>query len=566
MYNHHFGFSEAPFSIAPDPRYLYLSEQHREALGHLVYGIGDHGGFVVLTGEVGTGKTTVCRCLLQQIPEHIDIAVIVNPKLDSHELLQTICDELGVALAEENPSAKQLLDALNAFLLATHARGRNAILIVDEAQNLAPDVLEQLRLLTNLETNERKLLQLILLGQPELNTLLARPSLRQLSQRITARYHLRPLARDEVTSYIEHRVAIAGGRGPLFTRAAIARIYAYSKGIPRLINLLCDRALLGVYSESGSVVSSAMVRRAAAEIMPRFAMSFRAGAYAKYAVAALAVIAVALAFYVGWQEWDRWSDAAAPVATRATSWQHVLQTTDAGQSDAISELARIWGVATPPERCPQSSAEVSSSVEVKTDAELSCVPLGGLSATDIKGFNVPVVLPLVHGALPPRYVVLKQMRGAQAQIGFGGRDWEVAWEDVAALWRGEVLLLAPAPVAKLPLQPGADDALIAWFDTHLYRHFHRNERRWQREIHDGSSQLKDGAPKTAFLASHYLALREQPPTSLYGAELLAEVKRFQLEQGMQGSGVIDLPTVVALSRVRGKDMLLLRTQTPEQDG
>ncbi|HSB96485.1 MAG TPA: AAA family ATPase, partial [Spongiibacteraceae bacterium] len=269
MYNHHFGLAEAPFSIAPDPRYLYLSAQHREALAHLLYGIGDHGGFVVLTGEVGTGKTTVCRCLLQQIPDHIDIAVIVNPKLSSQELLQTICDELGVGLAEEQPTAKQLIDALNAFLLATHARGRNAILIIDEAQNIAIDVLEQLRLLTNLETNERKLLQLILLGQPELNTLLAQPSLRQLAQRITARYHLRPLARQEVAQYIEHRLAIAGCRGHLFTPAAVARIYRYSNGIPRLINLLCDRALLGVYAENGALVDASMVRLAAQEVLPK---------------------------------------------------------------------------------------------------------------------------------------------------------------------------------------------------------------------------------------------------------------------------------------------------------
>src|SRR5690606_29646671 len=267
MDNHHFGFSEAPCSIAPDPRYLYLSEQHREALGHLVYGIGDHGGFVVLTGEVGAGKTTVCRCLLQKIPEHIDIAVIVNPKLDTHELLQTICDELGVALAEENPSAKQLLDALNAFLLATHARGRNAILIVDEAQNLSPDVLEQLRLLTNLETNERKLLQIILIGQPELRDMLARPDLEQLAQRVVARYHLDPLSEDETSHYIKHRLSVAGLSGLIpFDREARHRIHELTRGVPRRINLLCDRALLGAYANGRQRVDRATVDQAAIEV------------------------------------------------------------------------------------------------------------------------------------------------------------------------------------------------------------------------------------------------------------------------------------------------------------
>src|SRR5690606_27914504 len=269
MYNQYFGFAEAPFSIAPDPRYLFLSEQHREALAHLLYGIGDQGGFVVLTGEVGTGKTTVCRCLLQQLPDNADVAFIVNPKLDSRELLQSICEELGVPLPEGELSIKQLVDGLNELLLSTHARGRNAILIIDEAQNLTVDVLEQLRLLTNLETSERKLLQLILLGQPELNTLLARPDLRQLAQRITARYHLRPLSRDEVALYIEHRLAIAGCRCNWFSPAAVQRIFRYSQGVPRLINLLCDRALLGVYAGNGSVVDVAMVKRAAREVLPK---------------------------------------------------------------------------------------------------------------------------------------------------------------------------------------------------------------------------------------------------------------------------------------------------------
>lgn len=539
MYNHYFGFSEAPFSIAPDPRYLYLSEQHREALAHLVYGIGDHGGFVVLTGEVGTGKTTVCRCLLQQVPEHIDIAVIVNPKLNAHELLQTICDELGVGTAEDNPTSKNLLDALNTFLLATHARGRNAILIVDEAQNLAPDVLEQLRLLTNLETNERKLLQLILLGQPELNTLLAQQSLRQLSQRITARYHLRPLARDEVVSYIEHRLAVAGGRGHLFSKAAIARIFRYSKGIPRLINLLCDRALLGVYAANGSGVDVAMVRRAATEVLPRYALTSRFTPPLRFGIAAMLVVLVLIGGYFAWQQRALFDLSPSAGNAVTNSWRGALLQSDTAKATAIRELAGLWGI---------DMTKETIAIECPGTGRASCLALDHLALADLQRYNTPLALALQLDATTPRYVVLKQLRGEQAQIWFDGRDWGLAWADVAALWQGDALMVVAAPVAQLPLQSGASDALVAWFDTQLFRHFHRGERRWQRDTFDRSAELADNAAKPAWLISHYLALREQPPTQIYDADLMVEVKRFQAQQGLPESGAIDLATLVALQR------------------
>lgn len=540
MYNHHFGLAEAPFSIAPDPRYLYLSEQHREALAHLAYGIGDHGGFVVLTGEVGTGKTTVCRCLLQQVPEHLDIAVIVNPKLNAHELLQTICEELGVACAEENPTAKQLLDALNQFLLATHARGRNAILIVDEAQNLAPDVLEQLRLLTNLETNERKLLQLILLGQPELNTMLAQHSLRQLAQRITARYHLRSLTREEVAGYIEHRLAVAGGRSHLFNAAAMAAVYRYSKGIPRLINLLCDRALLGVYAQGGSSVDAAMVRRAAAEVLPARAVRngnifVRIGAFFAIVVTATVLLAASIYFY------RQHETIAIAGATDAHDWRTALERTSADKTLALRALFRLWNVDT------DKVAAISDCVP---DAQLSCVLLQTLKLDDLRRFNVPVVLQVQRGEnVAPQFVVLKKLDGARASIDFDGSDRQVAWSDLAKLWRGQALLLVPAPIAQLPLQPGASGDLVAWFDARLYTYFHPNERRWERAVYDSSIKLSDGAAKSAWLAHHYLALREAPASDVYDAALLAQIKRFQQAQGLPENGAIDLPTTLALGRI-----------------
>ncbi len=539
MYNHHFGLAEAPFSIAPDPRYLYLSEQHREALAHLAYGIGDHGGFVVLTGEVGTGKTTVCRCLLQQVPEHLDIAVIVNPKLDSHELLQTICEELGVACAEENPTSKQLLDALNQFLLSTHARGRNAILIVDEAQNLAPDVLEQLRLLTNLETNERKLLQLILLGQPELNTMLAQPSLRQLAQRITARYHLRPLTREEVAGYIEHRLAVAGGRAHLFSPAAMTVVYRYSKGIPRLINLLCDRALLGVYAQSGSSVEVAMVRRAAVEVLPLRAPGrgdFLKRIAAVFAIAAIVSALLATGFYFYRQQ----ETVASTIPSKTRDWRAALDRATADKTAALRELYRLWNV---------DATQIAAITDCAANAQLSCVALQGLKLDDLRRFNVPVVLQMQRADnMTAQFVVLKHIDGERAQIDFDGGDWSVAWSDIAKFWRGQVFLLAPIPIAQLPLQPGASGELVAWFDTQLYRYFHPHERRWQRTVYDSSGKLADGAAKQAWLASHFLALREAPASEVYDAALLAQIKRFQQAQGLPENGEIDLQTALALSR------------------
>src|SRR5450756_2640663 len=266
MYQHHFGLAEAPFSIAPDPRYLYLSQRHQEALAHLLYGVNGDGGFVLLTGEVGAGKTTVCRCLLQQIPASCDVAYIFNPRLTVEELLSTICVEFGIAYPPGNTSIKVFVDCINAYLLDAHAKGRHTVLIIDEAQNLAADVLEQMRLLTNLETNQRKLLQIILLGQPELAAMLERPELRQLGQRIVARYHLGPLTRPEVAAYVRHRLEVSGAKRQLFPARLMGRLYRLSGGVPRVINVLCDRALLGAYVQSKERVDAATLAQAAREV------------------------------------------------------------------------------------------------------------------------------------------------------------------------------------------------------------------------------------------------------------------------------------------------------------
>jgi general secretion pathway protein A len=269
MYSRYFGLQELPFSIAPNPRYLYMSKRHREALVHLLYGVSGDGGFVLLTGEVGTGKTTISRSLLQQLPDKTDVAFILNPYQSTIELLATICDELGIAYISDGPSAKELTELLHHYLLSNHGNGRNTVLMIDEAQLLPFETLEQIRLLTNLETDSKKLLQIILIGQPELKIVLSRPELSQLAQRITARYHIGVMTQAEVRAYILHRLAVAGcdAGASLFPDRVVAEIYRLSQGVPRVVNVLCDRALLGTYSQHRLVVNKATLALAAKEVL-----------------------------------------------------------------------------------------------------------------------------------------------------------------------------------------------------------------------------------------------------------------------------------------------------------
>jgi len=266
MYNEYFGFKEAPFSIAPDPRYLYMTAQHRDALAHLVYGLNSEGGCILLTGEVGTGKTTICRCLLEQIPDQANVALVLNPKLSEIELLETICDELNIEYPDSNNTVKTYTDRIYHFLIETNRNNEKTVLIIDEAQNLDSKVLEQLRLLTNLETDQRKLLQIIILGQPELLDILARSEMRQLAQRITARFHLQPLNKSEVKAYLSHRLAVAGQNIQLFPDKSINLLYKFSNGVPRLINIISDRSLLGAYVENQYSANPSIVKKAAHEV------------------------------------------------------------------------------------------------------------------------------------------------------------------------------------------------------------------------------------------------------------------------------------------------------------
>ncbi|MBY0418842.1 MAG: AAA family ATPase [Pararheinheimera sp.] len=267
MYTGFFGLTSQPFSIAPNPDFLFLSPRHAEALAHLRYGLGEAGGFVLLTGEVGTGKTTVSRCLLQELTDKTEVAFILNPTLNELELLAAICDQLKIRYKKSDASLKMLTDKITNRLMKNHQAGKNTILIIDEAQHLQPAVLEQLRLLTNLETNTKKLLQVILIGQPELQQLLQRQDLRQLAQRITARYHLMPLTEPEVQQYISYRLQVAGCSRPVFTSSAVKKLFQLSGGIPRLLNLICDRALLGGYSQQKALIDAGLIHQAASEVL-----------------------------------------------------------------------------------------------------------------------------------------------------------------------------------------------------------------------------------------------------------------------------------------------------------
>jgi general secretion pathway protein A len=360
MYTNYFSLKQPPFSIAPDPHYLYMSERHREALAHLLYGVDSGGGFVLLTGEIGAGKTTVCRCFLEQVPAHCRLGYIFNPKLSVEELLVSICEEFSIDAPRSAATVKTWFDAINRHLLDCHARGQNNVLVIDEAQNLSVEVLEQLRLLTNLETSERKLLQIILIGQPELRTMLARPELEQLAQRVIARYHLGPLSEDETAAYIAHRMAVAGSQGgEVFPAGLTGTIHRLTGGVPRRINLLCDRALLGAYVENSRIVTRQILRRSAEEVFDQHKAPSQRRALALGGVCA-AVALSAAAWHLNGEEF-----VAAPVAAKkmiakpvpmpgpvAAPLKPALDGLPAQGADAaMKELALLWHATLPEGDC-----------------------------------------------------------------------------------------------------------------------------------------------------------------------------------------------------------------------
>lgn len=467
MYTHYFQLKQSPFSIAPDPRYLFMSERHREALAHLLYGVGSGGGFVLLTGEIGAGKTTVCRCFMEQIPENCQLAYIFNPKLSVEELLLSICEEFRIAVAPGVASVKGYVDAINAHLLASHAQGKNNVLIIDEAQNLSAAVLEQLRLLTNLETSERKLLQIILIGQPELRAMLARPELEQLAQRVIARYHLGSLTAEETASYVRHRLAVAGSTAQTpFAPRLMAQIHALSKGVPRRINLLCDRALLGAYVENQAQVTRQILRRAAEEVFaeegkpaagrglrwPHVAGGVLAGAVITAALAwhfmpragmpVPAVTAPALA-------------ASVPAASAVVAVPAPVSVPD--RNAVLRQLAALWGEQLPAGDACQAGAR----------AGLRCLhSRGGIA--ELRVLDTPAMLTLRDGQGAEQLALLTRLQGETATLMLDGKPQSLSLAQLAQRSDGSFTTFWRAPRSwrdEVPL--GARGADVDWLAQRL---------------------------------------------------------------------------------------------------
>ena len=484
MYTGFFGLHEKPFSITPDPRYLFMSARHGEALAHLVYGVTESGGFVQLTGEVGTGKTTLVRSLLlNRMPDNADVAVVLNPQITAHEFLLTICEELGVSVPEQKESIKALTDALNHHLLNAHARGRRTILVVDEAQNLAPAVLEQVRLLTNLETAKQKLLQIILIGQPELRELLGRNDLRQLAQRITGRYHLEPLTRDETAQYIEHRLRVAGALGEVIDGAGKKEVFRLSAGVPRLINVICDRALLGAYSQESRTVTKRLIKRAAAEVSGESGGTSalrRTGLAAGLVTIALIVASVwaltrnpdavvidttpvvetpaATEPLVVAEAADRPVEVVQPILptlAEELALAGELTTTDF----AMASLFELWGL-------PYTRGSVSACSQAAA-AGLACLFQRG-SWNGLRQLNRPAVLTVIDPVGDSHEIVLSRILGDNADLSIGGVAVTHSVNAINDLWFGQFMLLWRPPAGvPVSLTAGSRGSEVLWLRKNL---------------------------------------------------------------------------------------------------
>ncbi|MCW8934145.1 MAG: AAA family ATPase [Gammaproteobacteria bacterium] len=569
MYLEHYGLLEAPFSIAPDPRYLYMSERHREALAHLLYGMESDGAFILLTGDVGTGKTTVSRCLLEQVPDNTHLALVLNPKLSSIELLQVICDELRIGYEKTDLSVKTLVDYLNRYLLAAHAQGKKTVVLIEEAQNLDLDVLEQLRLLTNLETNERKLMQVILLGQPEFLDVLDRPELSQLAQRITARFHLSPLKLNEVEEYVSHRLAIAGCRRPLFARGVIKLLYNYSGGVPRLINVICDRALLGCYVQNRHQVDKPTLISAAKEVLGRNkAATIKSQVMPRYknmfALAFVVICLIAITSYFFDVKLKRATDVdesvSEPVEQKKNLQTPEIQpdisqpqemgiindpltvnvvTEAPGNRQSLIEQAVI--------KWPESDQRLSSNLQayqtlfelwqlsynLLTDGTpcyfaqtqgLSCLHEQS-DMQSLRLLNRPAILTLYDDSNQLQYATLMRINEDMAEIVLSGVLHIIPLKQLESYWRGDFSLFWRIPPGYSEvIRPGDTGDVVLWL------------RKKMNNI-NGYSQADVRA--------------------YYDEELVKQVKDFQLREGLKSDGVVGLKTLIRINQIIHKATPLL---------
>lgn len=511
MYLDYYGLREPPFSITPDPRFVFLSERHRDALAHLLYGIGQGGGggFVQLTGEVGTGKTTLCRLLLEQLPENTRVALVLNPGLSPLELIETICEELRLEISQRRGSLKGLVDALNTYLLEAYAQGLRVVLIIDEAQNLSADALEQVRLLTNLETPTQKLLQIILLGQPELREMLARPELRQLAQRITARYHLTPLDVDETEAYLRHRLAVAGSARFPFTKLAVRRLHAHSGGVPRLINVVADRALVGGYAQDLNQIGERHVDRAAAEALASPIRRWRW----KPVLALLAAIGMALLAWTFSRLPARTSSeapvvaAAEPAATRAepepsgkpddatqaidevTLAQHLQRAGAGSRATAWNRLLSLWTL-----RAGEADVRTASRCPLQISPGVWCLRGSG-SLTKLAALRRPVILRLSDDT-DEGWAVLLGVGTDRVRLALAGETFDLSRTALDRVWLGEYYAVWRAPVLESgTLRRGDTGPAVEWLRDRLVasRHLRADAGGpvlFDEEIEDGVRRLQ----------------------------------------------------------------------------
>jgi general secretion pathway protein A len=543
VYTEFFGLNEKPFAITPDPRYLYMSARHADALAHLIYGISESGGFIQLTGEVGTGKTTLIRSLLEQLPAKAEIALILNPQLSTLEFLQVICQELGIAATAED-SVRARIDALNAHLLRAYAEARRIVLIVDEAQALTPELLEQIRLLTNLETPKKKLLQIILIGQPELRDLLDRPEMRQVAQRITGRYHLEPLGKEDTALYVRHRMKVAGAQSDVFTPSATAKLYRLSRGIPRLINVVADRALLAAYTRDQRLVDRGLVVSAAAEV-------FGARRTSRRWWPAAAIAAGLAAFVLATT--NLWQTPGQPLPTPATTSLPATVAAAAGapaqRSDAPNEIS-VADAATPaPVSAPESSApltlaalsaepgfmmdrdqavaellalwggtyerERGDACDQAAREGLQCLVQQNGSLGELRRLNWPAIVTLIDENGAPHFVVIASLDHSAAHVLANGKTFDLPLAELTYHWFGEHLLLwRPGIPQPKDLTPGQRDAGVLWLRETLAR----------------------------------LGGEDPPanPSPLYDAALEARVREFQRVHMLTVDGIVGARTQVAM--------------------
>ncbi|MGA7296372.1 MAG: AAA family ATPase [Rhodanobacteraceae bacterium] len=531
MYLEYYGLKEAPFSITPDPRYVFLSDRHREALAHLLYGVGKGGGsgFVQLTGEVGTGKTTLCRLLLEQLPEDTRVALILNPKLSPLELLVAVCEELGIDVVARKGSQKDLVDALNAYLLDAYAQGLRVVLIVDEAQELSVESLEQIRLLTNLETPTQKLLQIILLGQPELRDLLAKPELRQLAQRITARYHLEPLDAEETAAYVRHRIEVAGLERMPFTRLGLNALYQRSGGIPRVINIIADRAMTAGFALEEDKLGERVVQRAADEALPGRMRHWWRRTW-PWLLALFMLLVLFMGGYAWWQHRHATrattvsQNSAADVPARNRSLQQALQASpDNGADAAWSKLLARW----------QVDSDEATVKQARSCPQVIAPGLDCLRGTGTLGqvgqFNRPVILVLRSApGGQDRFALLTGSSKQAVRVRFQERAYVLKHNELARLWQGQFMAVFRLP-AEIPQ----------------------------------SLQRGDAGPATAWVAGQ-LARYDNGPThaqgpSFYDAALEARVLNLQKGFGLVADGIVGPDTLFALASLDADGPHLART-------